>query len=89
VGSHRHGHVRTGIALGFRRRHGCWLGPLIHRILAVYLGMPLLQRHYYTQVTEVAVIIGDQLDPVARDSLVLCGACETGLWPAATGARAR
>ena len=37
-----------------------WLlvGTLIHRILAGYLGMPLLQRHYYTQVTAVAVIIG-------------------------------
>src|SRR5208337_4011340 len=37
-----------------------WLlvGTVIHRILAAYLGMPLLQRHYYTQVTEVAVIIG-------------------------------
>jgi MscS family membrane protein len=54
------------------RRHGqselesravsgaAWLlvGTLIHRMLAAYLGMPLLQRHYYTQVTEVAVIIG-------------------------------
>ncbi len=37
-----------------------WLlaGTLIHRILAGYLGMPLLQRHYYVQVTAVAVIIG-------------------------------
>jgi MscS family membrane protein len=37
-----------------------WLlaGALIHRILAGYLGMPLLQRHYYVQVTTVAVIIG-------------------------------
>ncbi len=57
---------------GWTRRHGqselesrgvsgaAWLlvGTLLHRILAAYLGMPLLQRHYYTQVTEVAVIIG-------------------------------
>jgi MscS family membrane protein len=37
-----------------------WLlaGTLIHRILAGYLGMPLLQRHYYFQVTEIALIIG-------------------------------
>jgi MscS family membrane protein len=37
-----------------------WLlvATLIHRILAGYLGMPLLQRHYYVQVTAVAVIIG-------------------------------
>lgn len=37
-----------------------WLvaGTLIHRILASYLGMPLLQRHYYEQVTTVALVIG-------------------------------
>src|SRR5271168_266118 len=37
-----------------------WLlvGTVIHRILAHYLGMPLLQRHYYVQVTAVALIIG-------------------------------
>jgi MscS family membrane protein len=39
---------------------GVWLlvGTLLHRILAAYLGMPLLQRHYYVQVTTVAIIIG-------------------------------
>src|SRR5271170_2168011 len=37
-----------------------WLlvGTAIHRILAHYLGMPLLQRHYYVQLTAVALIIG-------------------------------
>jgi MscS family membrane protein len=37
-----------------------WLlaGTLIHRIMAGYLRMPLLQRHYYVQLTTVAVIIG-------------------------------
>ncbi len=37
-----------------------WLlvGTAIHRILAGYLGMPLLQRHYYVQVTTVALITG-------------------------------
>jgi MscS family membrane protein len=37
-----------------------WLlaGTLIHRIIAGYLRMPLLQRHYYVQLTAVAVIIG-------------------------------
>lgn len=37
-----------------------WLvaGTLIHRILASYLGIPLLQRHYYEQVTTVALVIG-------------------------------
>jgi MscS family membrane protein len=34
------------------------LATLIHRIAAGYMGMPLLQRHYYIQVTAVAVIIG-------------------------------
>ncbi|HEV3307776.1 MAG TPA: mechanosensitive ion channel domain-containing protein [Candidatus Sulfotelmatobacter sp.] len=53
----RHGHAE----LESRKVSGAaWLlvGTLIHRILAGYLGMPLLQRHYYTQVTAVAVIIG-------------------------------
>jgi MscS family membrane protein len=37
-----------------------WLlaGTAIHRILAQYLGMPLLQRHYYVQITTVAFIVG-------------------------------
>src|SRR5262249_25048025 len=37
-----------------------WLlaGTIVHRILAGYLGMPLLQRHYYFQVTYIALIIG-------------------------------
>jgi MscS family membrane protein len=34
------------------------LATTIHRIAAAYLGMPLLPRHYYNQVTAVAVIIG-------------------------------
>ena len=36
-----------------------WLltGTLVHQILTVNLGMPLLQRHYYFQVTTVAIII--------------------------------
>ena len=37
-----------------------WLlaGALIHRILASFLGIALLPRHYYNQVVAVAVIIG-------------------------------
>jgi MscS family membrane protein len=37
-----------------------WLlaGALVHRILASYLGLPLLPRHYYNQVVAVAFIIG-------------------------------
>jgi MscS family membrane protein len=34
------------------------LGTLIDRILAAYLGMPLLQRHYYSEATTIAVIAG-------------------------------
>lgn len=37
-----------------------WLvaGTVLHRVLAGYIGMPLLQRHYYFQVVEIAVIVG-------------------------------
>jgi MscS family membrane protein len=37
-----------------------WLlaGTAVHGILARYLGMPLLQRHYYEQATAVAAIVG-------------------------------
>jgi MscS family membrane protein len=37
-----------------------WLlvGAAIHRILASYLGLPLLPRHYYNQTVAVCVIIG-------------------------------
>jgi len=55
--AHRHGHaeLESGSVSG-----PAWLlvGTAIHRILAGYLGMPLLQRHYYEQVTAVAIIIG-------------------------------
>jgi MscS family membrane protein len=37
-----------------------WLltGTVAHRIFAGYIGMPLLQRHYYFQITYIALIIG-------------------------------
>ena len=37
-----------------------WLlaGTIVHRIMASYLGMPLLPRHYYLQVTAVLVVVG-------------------------------
>ena len=37
-----------------------WLlaGAIVHRVLAGYLGLPLLPRHYYNQAVAVAVIIG-------------------------------
>jgi MscS family membrane protein len=36
-----------------------WLlaGTLVHQIFARYLGMPLLPRHYYYQITTIALII--------------------------------
>jgi len=36
-----------------------WLlaGTLVHQVFARYLGMPLLPRHYYFQITSVALII--------------------------------
>jgi MscS family membrane protein len=34
------------------------LGTFIHQALAGYLGMPLLQRHYYFEITSVALIVG-------------------------------
>ncbi len=37
-----------------------WLlvGTFAHQILARYLGMPLLQRHYYFQVASIALFVG-------------------------------
>jgi MscS family membrane protein len=53
----RHGHSELAVR---SVSAPAWLlaGTLIHRILARYLRMPLLQRHYYFQCVEVAVIIG-------------------------------
>jgi MscS family membrane protein len=53
----RHGHVEL-VARSVSSPAWLLAGTLIHRILARYLRMPLLQRHYYFQVVEVAVIIG-------------------------------
>ena len=53
----KHGHTE----LESRSVSGAaWLlvGTAIHRVGAAYIGMPLLQRHYYFQVTTVAVTIG-------------------------------
>jgi MscS family membrane protein len=54
----RRGHVEVA---NWREVSGpAWLlaGTLIHRILAAYVGIPLLQRHYYFQVTSISLIIG-------------------------------
>ena len=46
------------LALGLRAGLAAGRARCVHRILAVYLGMPLLQRHYYFQVTSISLIIG-------------------------------
>ncbi len=54
----RRGHVDVA---NWRSVSGpAWLlvGTVFHRIAAAYLGMPLLQRHYYFQVTSISLIIG-------------------------------
>jgi len=53
----KHGHTELA-ARSVSRPAWLLAGILIHRILARYLRMPLLQRHYYFQFVEVAVIIG-------------------------------
>jgi MscS family membrane protein len=53
----KHGHAELA-ARSVSRPAWLLAGILIHRILARYLRMPLLQRHYYFQFVEVAVIIG-------------------------------
>jgi MscS family membrane protein len=53
----KHGHVELA-ARSVSRPAWLLVGILIHWILARYLRMPLLQRHYYFQFVKVAVIIG-------------------------------
>lgn len=55
--AHRHGHTE----LESRSVSSpAWLliATAFHRIGAAYVGMPLLHRHYYVQITAVAVLIG-------------------------------
>ena len=54
----RHGHPDIAHMRSVSGPAWLLVGTLIHRILASYIGMPLLQRHYYSQVTAVAVIVG-------------------------------
>jgi MscS family membrane protein len=53
-------HGQTEIAQWRSVSGPAWLlvGAVIHRILATYLGLPLLPRHYYNQTVAVCVIIG-------------------------------
>jgi len=58
VWARRRGHVEL---TNWRSVSGpAWLlaTAFVHRILTSYLGMPLLQRHYYYQILSVALIIG-------------------------------
>lgn len=55
--AHRHGHIELE-SRSISNPAWLLLGTALHRIAAAYIGMPLLQRHYYVQVTAVAVIIG-------------------------------
>jgi MscS family membrane protein len=54
----RHGHPDIENLRSISGPAWLLLGTLLHRIFAAYLGMPLLQRHYYHQLTAVAVIVG-------------------------------
>ncbi len=54
----RHGHVDLEQSRSVSGPAWLVAGTLIHRILASHLGMPLLQRHYYGQLTAVAFVIG-------------------------------
>lgn len=51
---------QVGLARWSSVSSSAWLlvGATVHRILASYLGLPLLPRHYYNQVVAVAVIVG-------------------------------
>jgi MscS family membrane protein len=54
----KHGHVELVRWRSVSAPAWLLVGTVIHRILASYLGTPLLPRHYYNQVAAVAVIIG-------------------------------
>jgi MscS family membrane protein len=53
-------HGQAELAQGRSVSGPAWLliGALVHRILASYLDLPLLPRHYYNQVVAIAVIVG-------------------------------
>ena len=53
----RRGQIEVGNWRSVSKPAWLLIGTLIHRILTRYLGMPLLQRHYYFQCVEIAVII--------------------------------
>jgi len=53
----RHGHTELE-SRAVSRPAWLLIATAIHRVLERYLGMPLLQRHYYFQFIEVAIIVG-------------------------------
>jgi MscS family membrane protein len=58
VWAHKHGQHEIARMRSVSGPAWLLLGALIHRIFAAYLGMPLLQRHYYGEVATIALIIG-------------------------------
>jgi MscS family membrane protein len=58
VWAKRHGHVELVQWRSVSGPAWLFLGAVVHRILASYLGLPLLPRHYYNQLVAIAVIVG-------------------------------
>jgi MscS family membrane protein len=56
--AHRHGQPEIARMRSVSGPAWLLLGTLIHRIFAAYLGMPLLQRHFYGEAATIALIIG-------------------------------
>jgi MscS family membrane protein len=54
----RHGHADLVQWRSVSAPAWLFVGTLLHRIFATYLGIPLLPRHYYNQLVAVAVIVG-------------------------------
>ena len=58
VWARRRGHVELAQWRSVSSPAWLLVGAIVHRILASYLGLPLLPRHYYNQLVAVAVIVG-------------------------------
>ncbi len=54
----RHGHADLVRWRSVSAPAWTFVGALLHRIFATYLGIPLLPRHYYNELVAVVVIIG-------------------------------
>ena len=58
VWARRRGHVELAQWRSVSAPGWLLVGAIVHRILASYLGLPLLPRHYYNQLVYIAVIVG-------------------------------